>query len=69
MAHRTSHSVYARLTDRLNRLPQGAPPAESLFRILRILFSEREAGLVARLPVRPFTVARAAGTVVIVDEG
>jgi ferredoxin len=60
MAHHSSRSVYDRLTERLNRFPQGAPPAESLYRILRILFSEREAGLVAQLPIRPFTAARAA---------
>ncbi|HET6439764.1 MAG TPA: 4Fe-4S dicluster domain-containing protein [Anaeromyxobacter sp.] len=61
MAHHHAHtSVYDRLTERLNRLPQGAPPAESLYRILKILFSEREAGLVAALPVKPFTAARAA---------
>jgi ferredoxin len=52
--------VYDRLTERLNRFPQGAPPAESLFQILRILFSEREAELVSVLPIRPFTAARAA---------
>ncbi len=60
MAHHASRSVYDRLTDRLNRHPQGAPPSESLFRILRILFSEREAGLVAALPLRPFGLAKAA---------
>jgi len=60
MAHRTSGSIYDRLTDRLNRLPQGAPPAESLFKILKLLFSEREAELVSTLPIKPFTAARAA---------
>jgi ferredoxin len=60
MAHATLKSGYASLADRLNRFPQGAPPSEVLFRILAMLFSEREAGLVARLPIRPFTAARAA---------
>jgi ferredoxin len=60
MAHHSSRSVYDRLTERLNRFPQGAPPAESLHRILAILFSEREAGLVSVLPIKPFTAARAA---------
>ena len=60
MAHQTSRSVYDRLTERLNRFPQGAPPSESLFEILRILFSEREAALVSVLPIRPFTAAKAA---------
>jgi ferredoxin len=61
VAHHASRSAYDRLTERLNRFPQGAPPAESLFQILRILFSEREAALVSVLPIRPFTAARAAG--------
>jgi hypothetical protein len=39
----------------LNRFPQGAPPSETLYQILKILFSEREAGLVAQLPIKPFT--------------
>ncbi len=61
MAHHTVKSGYSSLTERLNRFPQGAPPTERLFAILRMLFSEREAGLVARLPIRPFTAKRAAG--------
>jgi uncharacterized protein YjiS (DUF1127 family) len=60
MAHHVARGAYARLTDRLNRFPQGAPPAESLFRILRVLFSEREAELVSLLPIKPFSAARAA---------
>ncbi|MEY2667978.1 MAG: hypothetical protein RJA59_616 [Pseudomonadota bacterium] len=60
MGHHASRSVYDRLTERLNRFPQGAPPAESLFRILKILFSEREAALVSLLPIRPFTARQAA---------
>ncbi|MCU0560719.1 MAG: 4Fe-4S dicluster domain-containing protein [Desulfobacterales bacterium] len=60
MAHRNTHSAYARLSERLNRFPQGAPPSELLFAILKLLFSEKEAGLVARLPIRPFTAAEAA---------
>ena len=57
MAHHHSRSVYDRLTERLNRYPQGAPPSDHLFRILSILFSEREAALVAVLPIKPFTAA------------
>ena len=49
------------MVERLNRFPQGAPPSESLFQILRILLSEREAELVAALPIRPFDVRTAAG--------
>jgi Na+-translocating ferredoxin:NAD+ oxidoreductase RNF subunit RnfB len=58
--HHASRSVYERLTDRLNRAPQGAPPSETLFRILELLFGPRDAELVSVLPLRPFTAARAA---------
>ena len=60
MAHATARSAWSDLVDRLNRFPQGAPPSERLDRILRILFSEREAALVSVLPIRPFTLATAA---------
>ena len=60
MAHMTARTAYARLGDRLNQFPQGAPASDLLYRILTLLFSEREAELVARLPIRPFTAARAA---------
>jgi len=61
MAHATSRGAYRQLTERLNRFPQGAPPSELLYRILALLFSEREAALVAQLPIRPFTAKKAAG--------
>ena len=60
MAHQTVRTGYEQLTDRLNRYPQGAPPSDVLYAILKMLFSEREAGLVAQLPIRPFTATRAA---------
>jgi ferredoxin len=60
MAHRTSRAGYQELVERLNRFPQGAPPSEVLYGILKMLFSEREAGLVALLPIKPFTVKTAA---------
>ena len=60
MAHHTLQSGYEQLAERLNRFPQGAPPSKLLYRILAMLFSEKEASLVARLPIRPFTVQRAA---------
>lgn len=59
MAHHTIKSGYSNLSDRLNRFPQGAPPSELLFSILRILFSEKEAELVSSLPIRPFTAEKA----------
>jgi ferredoxin len=60
MAHATSRGAFEALGERLNRFPQGAPPSELLYRILAMLFSEREAGLVAQLPIRPFTARKAA---------
>ena len=55
MAHRTVKSGYDQLVTRLNRAPQGAPPSELLNRILAMLMNEREAGLLALLPIKPFT--------------
>jgi formate hydrogenlyase subunit 6/NADH:ubiquinone oxidoreductase subunit I len=60
MAHATARGAYGALADRINRFPQGAPPSDLLYRILSLLFTEREAGLVARLPIRPVTARRAA---------
>src|SRR5512143_125988 len=60
MAHRTAKTPYHALVERLNRFPQGAPASDTLYAILKLLFSEREAELVALLPVRPFTAAQAA---------
>ncbi|MGB2965324.1 MAG: 4Fe-4S dicluster domain-containing protein [Anaerolineales bacterium] len=59
MAHTTLKTSYSSLSDRLNLFPQGAPPSELLFKILQILFSEKEAELVADLPIRPFKAERA----------
>ena len=59
MAHRTLKSSYSNLADRLNRYPQGAPPSQLLYKILAILFSEKEAGLVAQLPIKPFNAHKA----------
>ena len=47
MAHHTLKSGYENLVDRLNRFPQGAPPSKTLFEILRVLFDEKEAGMVS----------------------
>ncbi|MEI7830901.1 MAG: 4Fe-4S dicluster domain-containing protein [Prolixibacteraceae bacterium] len=62
MAHHNTikGNSYSSLEQRLNRYPQGAPPAELLFQILKILFSEREAKLVSLLPIKPFTGKKAA---------
>lgn len=62
MAHHGTINVdiYNNLARRLNRFPQGAPPTELLFKILKILFSEKEAQLVSELPIKPFTHKKAA---------
>src|SRR5512141_820731 len=59
MSHATLKSGYTELVDRLNRFPQGAPPSDTLYKILQILFSERDAQLVALLPIKPFTAEKA----------
>lgn len=59
MTHHLEHSSYNRLTERLNRFPQGAPPSNLLARILQMLMSDREAELVSLLPVKPFTAKQA----------
>jgi NAD-dependent dihydropyrimidine dehydrogenase PreA subunit len=60
MAHHAARSGYDRLVGRLNKYPQGAPPSELLYKILKMLMSEREAGLVALVPIKPFTASTAA---------
>jgi ferredoxin len=59
MSHHAVTSGYTRLVERLNRFPQGAPPSPLLFKILKIIFHEREAGLVSMLPIKPFTAEQA----------
>ena len=61
MSHIAHASAYQQLVERLNRFPQGAPPSELLFKILKILFSEKDARLVSLTPIRPFTVKKIAG--------
>jgi len=60
MSHITAKKSYESLADRLNKMPMGAPPSESLYAILKMLFSEKEAKLVAQLPIRPFEIKTAA---------
>jgi len=59
MAHNTIKSSYSRLADRLNRYPQGAPTSDLLFKILKMLFKEKEADLVSLMPIKPFTAKKA----------
>jgi ferredoxin len=63
MAHHNTikFNSYQKLSERINRFPQGAPATGLLFEILKILFSEKEAGLVSLLPIKPFEASMAAG--------
>lgn len=60
MSHHTAREGYKKLTERINRFPQGAPPSETLYKILELLFTEQEARLVSQLPIRPFSAGDAA---------
>jgi Pyruvate/2-oxoacid:ferredoxin oxidoreductase delta subunit len=60
MSHHTVRESYRKLSERINRFPQGAPPTELLFQILEVLFTPAEAELVALLPITPFTAETAA---------
>ena len=60
MGHLTSRDAYRNLEDRINWFTQGAAPSETLTKILRVLFTEKEAKWVAKLPIRPFTLKKAA---------
>ena len=59
MSHLALKSGYTEMVERLNRFPQGAPPSETLYKILRLLLTEREAALVALMPIKPFTAEKA----------
>jgi ferredoxin len=60
MSHNTARESYRKLTERINRFPQGAPPTGLLYQILEVLFTPQEAELVALLPIKPFTAKTAA---------
>lgn len=60
MAHHSIKASYKNLQERLNRFPQGAPPSKTLYKILELLFTEKEAALVAQLPIKPFSAKLAA---------
>ena len=60
MGHITSKDAYKNLEDRINWFTQGAPPSATFYKILQVLYTEKEAKWVALLPVRPFTLKKAA---------
>lgn len=60
IGHLTTKDAYKTLEERVNWFTQGAPPSAALYQILKVLYTEEEARLVSLLPVRPFTIQRAA---------
>lgn len=60
MGHLTTKDAYKSLEERINWFTQGAPASETLYKILQVLYTEKEAKWVALLPVRPFTLKKAA---------
>ncbi|MBO3443361.1 4Fe-4S binding protein [Clostridium sp. CCUG 7971] len=59
ISHINAKNAYKSLEERINKFPQGAPPSETLYKILSVLFTEKEAELVAQLPIKPFRVKAA----------
>jgi NAD-dependent dihydropyrimidine dehydrogenase PreA subunit len=59
MGHITAKGYYD-LQKRLDKAAQGAPESESLYKILEVLFTKKEAELVSILPLNFFTVEEAA---------
>lgn len=56
----TTKSAYKSLEERINQFAQGASPTPTLYKILEALYSQEEARLVSLLPIRPFTLDKAA---------
>ena len=48
MAHLNTRTGYEQLVERLNRFPQGAPPSDLLYAILKLLFSEGDLAQLAQ---------------------
>ncbi len=59
MSHIVGKNAYKSLEERLNKFPQGAPPSETLYKILAMMFTEKEAELVAQLPIKTFNIKTA----------
>ena len=43
MGHLTTRDAYRNLGERINWFTQGAPASETLYKILQVLYSEKEA--------------------------
>ena len=61
MGHLAStHKAYTDLQARLERTPIGLPDGEALYDILRLLYTEEEAQVAARMPIKPETLEQLA---------
>lgn len=61
MGHLTTKSGYQKFVERLNLCPQGAPPSETLYKILKVILTEQDAGLLALAPIKPFSASKISG--------
>lgn len=52
MGHLAAKSIYQDLQQRLDRMPIGAPEHQAFLKILKIVFSEEEAFIASRMPIR-----------------
>ncbi len=43
MGHLTTRDAYKNLEERINWFTQGAPPSDTLYKILQVLYTEKEA--------------------------
>jgi NAD-dependent dihydropyrimidine dehydrogenase PreA subunit len=60
--------AYRRLQERLDRMPTGAPDSPAFQQILRLLFTEEEAGIAARMPTLCSVAVLSRRTGIPVDE-
>jgi Na+-translocating ferredoxin:NAD+ oxidoreductase RNF subunit RnfB len=58
MGHLQFQGVYSKLQKRLDAYPVGAPESKGIYEILKILFSENEAYIASRMPLRLSTAER-----------
>jgi len=52
MGHTTAKDTYAKLRERLDRYPVGAPGQSTIFEILQTIYTEEEARIACRMPLR-----------------
>ncbi len=60
MGHTHTHGKYDDFSKRLNKMPQGAPATETLFKFLEVLLSESEAELLSVIPVKACPIPKVA---------